>query len=402
MPHQTKHLDDHPVSAHQPQWEIGSFLRYEQERPDIVSITRDWEGEVPRKTNDAVIQILQGDYPANVFLAELPRAQGWTRKLKLFIPGQEGCIVNVIGGGAPRLLLGDDVVYQLPNPTAKRRAATYRHFLADKGVTEEALMFDEVQGGLSLPLANLIHERMTHAAALVGDSVAVPTLLARGHLSIPRWDGAFLVYSEALNYRPRHYLRPEYIHQKFNGKRGLEIFLAGVRNLFQILRQINKHEDGMFHMDLVHRLQGGSANVGFTPDGKAVIKGWGRRITEQIGEWPSSDRRTYQLREVIGALAGLLQDVSISGIRGEQRHRLLVDIVWAGLGEYTDRYGKIDRVSLASGFPSNADRFVKSTRTFLSEGDSSDDLLASLLYQESRQLENGVKHWLIECVTHYV
>ena len=163
MPDQTRSRNAHPVPVHEPAREIGSFLRYEQERPDIVSVLCDWEGEAARKTIDAVIQVLKGDYPGNVFLAELPRAQGWTRKLKLYIPGQEGRIVNIIGGGAPRLLLGNEVVYQLPNPDAKRKSTVYRHSLVEGRLSAETLALDEVQGGLPLSLANHIHERMAQA-----------------------------------------------------------------------------------------------------------------------------------------------------------------------------------------------------------------------------------------------
>jgi hypothetical protein len=66
MPDQTRSRNAHPVPVHEPAWEIGSFLRYEQERPDIVSVLCDWEGEAARKTIDAVIQVLKGDYPGNV------------------------------------------------------------------------------------------------------------------------------------------------------------------------------------------------------------------------------------------------------------------------------------------------------------------------------------------------
>jgi hypothetical protein len=400
MPDQTRSRNAHPVPVHEPAWEIGSFLRYEQERPDIVSVLCDWEGEAARKTIDAVIQVLKGDYPGNVFLAELPRAQGWTRKLKLYIPGQEGRIVNIIGGGAPRLLLGNEVVYQLPNPDAKRKSTVYRHSLVEGRLSAETLALDEVQGGLPLSLANHIHERMAQALVLTGDSVAVPTLVAKGRFTIPRWDGSFLVYSEVLSYRPPYYLRPENRYRKFDGKRGVEVFRSGVRTLFQALRQINMHDDGFFHGDLIHRHLGGSANLGFTPEGLAVIKGWGRRMDEQVTDWPSNDRRTHQLREVTGALAGLLQDVSTSGMSREEQRSLLIDIVSAGLEAYTGRHKMIDRVSLASGLPSDMDRFMQSTQRFLSDDNLSDYPINSILYQESGQLEEGIKRWLVKCVTH--
>jgi hypothetical protein len=400
MPDQTRSRNAHPVPVHEPAWEIGSFLRYEQERPDIVSVLCDWEGEAARKTIDAVIQVLKGDYPGNVFLAELPRAQGWTRKLKLYIPGQEGRIVNIIGGGAPRLLLGNEVVYQLPNPDAKRKSTVYRHSLVEGRLSAETLALDEVQGGLPLSLANHIHERMAQALVLTGDSVAVPTLVAKGRFTIPRWDGSFLVYSEVLSYRPPYYLRPENRYRKFDGKRGVEVFRSGVRTLFQALRQINMHDDGFFHGDLIHRHLGGSANLGFTPEGLAVIKGWGRRMDEQVTDWPSNDRRTHQLREVTGALAGLLQDVSTSGMSREEQRSLLIDIVSAGLEAYTGRHKMTDRVSLASGLPSDMDRFMQSTQRFLSDDNLSDYPINSILYQESGQLEEGIKRWLVKCVTH--
>jgi hypothetical protein len=402
MPDQTRSRNAHPVPVHEPAWEIGSFLRYEQERPDIVSVLCDWEGEAARKTIDAVIQVLKGDYPGNVFLAELPRAQGWTRKLKLYIPGQEGRIVNIIGGGAPRLLLGNEVVYQLPNPDAKRKSTVYRHSLVEGRLSAEILALDEVQGGLPLSLANHIHERMAQALVLTGDSVAVPTLVAKGRFTIPRWDGSFLVYSEVLSYRPPYYLRPENRYRKFDGKRGVEVFRSGVRTLFQALRQINMHDDGFFHGDLTHRHLGGSANLGFTPEGLAVIKGWGRRMDEQVTDWPSNDRRTHQLREVTGALAGLLQDVSTSGMSREEQRSLLIDIVSAGLEAYTGRHKMIDRVSLASGLPSDMDRFMQSTQRFLSDDNLSDYPINSILYQESGQLEEGIKRWLVKCVTHHL
>jgi hypothetical protein len=402
MPDQTRSRNAHPVPVHEPAWEIGSFLRYEQERPDIISVLCDWEGEVPRQTIDAVMQVLKGDYPKNVFLAELPRAQGWTRKLKLFIPGQEGRIVNIIGGGTPRLLLGNDVAYLLPNPDTKRKSTLYRYFLVERGLSAETLALDEVQGGLSFSLANHIHDRMAQASALMGDSVAVPNLVAKGRFTIPRWDGAFLVYSEVLNYRPRYYLRPENRYRKFDSKRGVEVFRSGVRTLFQALRQINMHEDGFFHGDLIHRHLGGSANLGFTTQGAVVIKGWGRRMDEQVRDWPSNDCDTHQMREVTGALAGLLQDVSTSGMNREEQQNLLIDIVSAGLEEYTGRNKMIDRVSLASGLPSDMDRFMQSTHRFLSDDNLNDYPINSILYQESGQLEDGIKRWLVKCVTHHL
>ncbi len=402
MPNQTRSRDAHPVPVHDPAWEIGSFLRYEQERPDIVSVLHDWEGEIARKTIDAVTQVLKGDYPRNVFLAELPGAGTWTRKLKLFIPGQEGRIVNIIGGGTPRLLLGNEVAYQLPNPNAKRKSTVYRYSLVEGRLSAETLTLDEVQGGLSLSLANHIHERMAQALILTGNHVTVPTLITMGRFTIPRWDGSFLVYSEVLNYRPSYYLRPENRYRKFDSKRGVEVFRSGVSSLFQALRQINMHDDGFFHGDLIHRHLGGSANLGFTPEGVAVIKGWGRRMDEQVTDWPSKDRRTHQMREVTGALAGLLQDVSTSETNREERQSLLIDTVSAGLEAYTGRHKMIDRVSLASGLPTDIDRFMESTQRFLSNDNLSDYPINSILYQESGQLDDRIKHWLVKCVTHHL
>lgn len=403
MPDQTGRRTERPVPAHEEAWDIGNFLRYEHERPDVVSALSDWEGEVPRKTIDAVMQILRGDYPENVYLAELPRAGAWTRKLKLFVPGQEGRIVNLIGGGAPRLLLGNEVVYQLPNPDAKYKSLAYRHFVVEERLAAETLVFDEVQGSLALSLAVLIHERMAQASAIVGEgSTAVPTLIARGHLSIPRWEGGFLVYSEVVNHRPPYYLRPENRYRKFDGKRGLDVFRSGVRSLFQTLRRINLHEDGLFHGDLVHHHRGGSANLGFTPEGAAVIKGWGRRVDEQVKDWPSKDRRIHCMREATGALAGLIHDVSVSGMNREEQQRLLVDVVLAGLEEYTDRQGMIERVSLSAGLPSDVDRFTQSTQQFLSNDDQSDYPLNSILYQECERLDDRLKSWLVRNVTRYL
>ncbi len=285
---------------------------------------------------------------------------------------------------------------------AKRKSTVYRYSLVEGRLLAEALIFDEVQGGLSSSLAKHIHDRMAQASALMGDSVAVPTLVTKGRFTIPRWDGTFLVYSEVLNYRPRYYLRPENRYRKFDSKRGVEVFRSGVRTLFQALRQINLHEDGFFHGDLIHRHFGGSANLGFTRQGAVVIKGWGRRMDEQVRDWPSNDRRTHQMREVTGALAGLLQDVLNNEMNREERQNLLIDTVSAGLEAYTGRHKMIDRISLASGLPSDMDRFIKSSQRFLSDDNLSDYLLNSILYQESGQLEDGIKHWLVKCVTRHL
>jgi hypothetical protein len=105
---------------------------------------------------------------------------------------------------------------------------------------------------------------------------------------------------------------------------------------------------------------------------------------------------------VTGALAGLLQDIINSGMNREERQRLLIDTVSAGLEAYTGRHKMIDRVSLAFGLPSDMDRFVRSTQRFLSDNDLSDYPINSILYQESGQLEEGIKRGLVKCVTHHL
>jgi hypothetical protein len=108
------------------------------------------------------------------------------------------------------------------------------------------------------------------------------------------------------------------------------------------------------------------------------------------------------MREVTGALAGLLQDIFDSGMNREERQGLLIDTVSAGLEAYTGRHKMIDRVSLASGLPSDTDRFVRSTQRFLSDDDLSDYPINSILYQESGQLQERIKRWLVKCVTHHL
>jgi|YNPNPStandDraft_1061719.scaffolds.fasta_scaffold22161_5 hypothetical protein len=213
MPGSKKIRRNDPIPAHESEWDIGSYLRYEHERPDVVSLTCDWEGDVPSQSVSAVLQVLRGDYPDAVYLAEIPKPGAWTRKLKLFVPGQQDRVMTVIGGGTPRLWLGNEVGYQLPNPQAKYTSTTYRHFLAENDLSTEKAAVEEVQGGLALPQSKHIQERMAQALSLTGDSMAIPTVAAMGTFSIPGWEGAFLAYSEVINYRPASYLRSEVGHQ---------------------------------------------------------------------------------------------------------------------------------------------------------------------------------------------
>jgi len=301
-----------------------------------------------------MLQVLRGDYPDDVYLAEMPRPGAWTRKLKLFVPGQEDRVMTVVGGGAPRLWLGNEVAYQLPNPTSKYVSMTYRHFLAEKNLLSEKIALEEPVGGLALSQGKHIHDRMAQAQALTQGSTAVPTLAARGAFNIPGWEGAFLSFCEAINHRPAAYLRSG-MEGKGPGRRwGAEVFRAGVESLFQILREINIRDGGMFHGDLVHRVHGGSANLGFTPEGSAVLKGWGRRVDEQVKEWPVEDFRRHQVREVTGALAGLVYDILACDMGREDRWRLVIDTVRSGLEGYTGR--KIDEVTLTFGLPTDMDR----------------------------------------------
>lgn len=153
----------------------------------------------------------------------------------------------------------------------------------------------------------------------------------------------------------------------------------------------------MFHGDLVHRLRGGSANLGFSLEGTAVLKGWGRRADEQVKTWPVEEFRRHQMREVTGALAGLIYDILDSDMRREDRWRLVVDTVQSGLEEYTGRQGAIDQV-LTFGLPPDMDRLRKTRRAILDDyelRDYQDDLI---LHQESGQLPDEIRSWLVQCV----
>ena len=383
--------------AHEAEWDIGSYLRYEHERPDVVSLSLDGESAPPSQSLDAVLQILQGDYPDKVYLAEMPRPGAWTRKLKLFVPGQKGRVITVVGGGAPRLWLGNEVAYQLPNPQAKHNSEIYRHFLAENSLLTEKVRFEEAQGGLGLPQGKHIQTRMAQALALTDDSVAVPMLVARGRLSIPGWEGAFLAYSEIFNHRPGSYLRSELGQRWATPGWGVEVFRSGVRSLFQTLRRVNVREDGMFHGDLVHRLRGGSANLGFSLEGAAVLKGWGRRADEQVKAWPAEEFRRHQMREVTGALAGLIYDILDSDMKREDRWRLMVDTVQSGLEEYTGRQGAIAQV-LTFGLPPDTDRLRKTRRAILDDYELRDYQEEVILHQESGQLPDEIRSWLVQCV----
>lgn len=402
MPGSKKIRRNVPIPAHESAWDIGSYLRYEHERPDVVSLTCDWEGDVPSQSVSAVLQVLRGDYPDAVYLAEMPKPGAWTRKLKLFVPGQQDRVMTVIGGGTPRLWLGNEVGYQLPNPRVRYTSTRYRHIPAENNLVSEKIVFEEAQGGLALPQSKHIQERMAQALALTGDSMAIPTLAARGRFNIPGWEGAFLVYSEAVNYRPASYLRSEIGGKGLNLGEGVEVFRSGVRSLFQTLKKINVQEGGVFHGDLVHRVHGGSANVGFTLEGTAVLKGWGRRSDEQVQEWSAQNFRRHQMREVTGALAGLLYDILDSDLERDDRWRLLVDTVGSGLEAYTGRQGSIDQVTLTSGLPTELDRLRKTRRKILDDYDTRDYQDEVILHQESGQLPDEIRSWLIQCVIRFV
>jgi hypothetical protein len=402
VPGSKKIRKDVSIPAYRSEWDIGSYLRYEHERPDVVSLTSDWEGDVPSQSVSAVLQVLRGDYPDAVYLAEMPKPGGWTRKLKLFVPGQQDRVMTVIGGGTPRLWLGNEVGYQLPNPRVKYTSMLYRHAPAENNLVSEKIVSEEAQGGLALPQSKHIQERVAQALALTGDSMAIPTLTARGRFNIPEWEGAFLAYSEAINYRPASYLRSEVGHQGLDRGGGVEVFRSGVRSLFQTLKKINIREGGMFHGDLVHRVHGGSANVGFTLEGTAVLKGWGRREDEQVQEWSARNFRRHQMREVTGALAGLLYDILDSDLGREDRWRLMVDIVGSGLEAYTGRQGMIDRIELTSGLPTDMDRLRKARREILDDYDMRDYQDEVILHQESGQLPDEIRSWLVQCVIRLV
>jgi hypothetical protein len=402
MPGSRKIERDSPTPAHHSRWDIGSYLRYEHERPDVVVLSWDWEGDVPKKTIGAILQVLRGDYPDEVYLAELPIPGSWTRKLKLFVPGQGGQVVTVVGGGAPRLWLGNEVAYQLPNPRAKHTSEIYRHFLAEHTLSTQKIPVEEVLGGLALPQGEHIQYRMTQAQALTGHSIAVPTLVARGTLSIPKWEGAVLAYSEAVNHHPASYLQSEFEGRGFDRRWGVEVFRSGVRSLFRTLRAINIREGGMFHGDLVHRVHGGSANLGFTLEGDAVLTGWGRRVDERIEEWSVDDFRRHQMREVTGALAGLVDGILGSELGREGRQHIMVDTVRVALEEYSGRQGIIDPVTLAIGLPTDMGRFGKPHRKILDDYDIRNCQHEVILRQESGQLPEEIKSWLVQSVVRYL
>jgi hypothetical protein len=182
----------------------------------------------------------------------------------------------------------------------------------------------------------------------------------------------------------------------------VEVFRSGVRSLFQTLRKINIQEGGLFHGDLVHRVRGGSANMGFTLEGTAVLKGWGRREDEQVQEWSAQNFRRHQMREVTGALAGLLYDILDSDLGREDRWRLMVDTVGSGLEAYTGHQGMIDRVELTFGLPTEMDRLRQARREILDDYDMRDYQDEVILHQESGQLPDEIRSWLIQCVIRFV
>ncbi len=380
-------------------WDIGSFLRYEHERPDAVTLVCDWRGEVPTRSIDAALSVMRGDYPEGVYLAELPQPGHWTRKLKLFVPGQEDRVVTVAGGGTPRLWLGNEVAYQLPNPKARYTGRTDRYFKAEGNVVVEKVAFDEPQGGLALSQSKLIHDRMMQASALTHGSPAVPVLAARGQFCIMGWKGAFLVYSEAINYRPAVFLHAGHGYQSLGRAVRMKTFCLGVRSLFRTLRELN--DGGMFHGDLVHRVHGGSANLGFTPQGHAVLKGWGRRVDVEALDWSPGDFRRHQMREVTGALAGLIHDMLRSDVPHEDVQEMMVDLVLTGLKTYTGREAP-DRVELMIGLSTETDRLRRAGPVMPGGYDFEDDYFGMMLYQESSQLPDEIRNWLVQCVTRYV
>lgn len=390
-----------PIStpASRSEWDIGSFLRYEHERPDAVTLVCDWRGEVPTRSVDAALHVLRGEYPDGVFLAELPQPGRWTRKLKLFVPGQEDRVVTVVGGGTPRLWLGNEVAYQLPNPKAKYSGVTYRYFRSEDGLSVERITFEEPQGGLALTQSQHIHERMAQASALAHEGVAVPALAARGQFCMTGWKGAFLIYSEAINFRPAMFLRAGRGYQSLGRAVRVKAFCLGVRSLFRTLRELN--DGGMFHGDLVHRVQGGSANLGFTPQGQAVLKGWGHRIDVQALDWLPEAFHRQRMREVTGALAGLIEDILRSDLPHEDLQQMVVDLVLTGLKTYTGREAP-DRVELMIGLSTETDRLRRAGPVMPGGYDFQDEYDGMLLYQESSQLPDEIRNWLVQCVTRYV
>lgn len=385
--------------ASRSEWDIGNFLRYEHERPDIVTVACDWLGEGPIRSVDAVLGVLRGNYPDGVFLAELPRPGAWTRKLKLFVPGQEDRVVTVVGGGTPRLWLGGEVAYQLPNPKARYAGVYYRYFKSEDSLSAEKIAFDEPQGGLAAPQCYHIHDRMVHAAALLHNGVTVPTLIARGQFSMPGWNGAFLVYSEAINYRPTAFLRGGRGYQGLGQGVRKKAFCLGVRSLFRTLRELN--DGGMFHGDLVHRVRSGSANLGFTPQGQVVLKGWGHRIDVQALDWPPEAFHQHRMREVTGALAGLIQDILSSSLPHEDRREMMVDLALTGLKAYSGREA-LDRVELMIGLSTEMDRLRKAGPVMPGGYDFQDDYEAMILHQESGQLPDEIRNWLVQAVPRYI
>ncbi|HML21106.1 MAG TPA: hypothetical protein PKD09_05620 [Aggregatilinea sp.] len=381
------------------EWDIGTYLRYEHERPDVVALTCDWRGEVPTLTIDAALAVLRGDYPRNVYLAELPRPGAWTRKLKLIVPGQESRIVTVAGGGTPRLWLGNEVAYQLPNLKARYMGAIYRYAMSNGKLAVEKLTFDEPQGGLALSLSHHIHDRMVQARALIDDRVIVPDLAARGQFSMPGWNGAFLIYSEAVNYRPSTFLRLGRGYSSLGHPVRLKAFCLGVHNLLHTLRKLN--DGGMFHGDLVHRVHGGSANLGFTPQGQVVLKGWGHRIDVKALEWPPEALHRQRMREVTGALAGLLEDLLNSDLPQEERKQRVVELVSIGLKAYTGR-SVLDPVELMIGLTTETNRLHRSMPMMPGGYDFQDDYDGMFLYSESSQLPDEMRNWLVQCVFQYV
>ncbi|WP_162909839.1 hypothetical protein [Aggregatilinea lenta] len=386
-----------PTSASE--WDIGSFLRYEHERPDDATLLCDWRGDVPTVSIDAAIGVLRGQYPNGVYLAELPRAGAWTRKLKLLVPGQEGRVVTVVGGGSPRLWLGGEVAYELPNPKARYAGIVYRYVPSDGALSVEKLAFNEPQGGLAMAQCHTIHERMAQASVLLGEGPVVPVLAARGQFCVPGWEGAFLVYSEAANYRPAAFLRYGRGHQGLGRVVRTKAFCLGVRSLFRTLRTLN--DGGMFHGDLVHRVHGGSANLGITPQGEVVLKGWGHRIDVDVAGWPAEAQHRQRMREVTGALAGLIHDILGSTLPQEDRQPMMVELVLHALKAYTGQEAP-DHVELMIGLSTETDRLRRVMPVMPGGHQFQDEYAELVLHQECGQLPDEIRNWLVQCVTRYI
>lgn len=176
-------------------------------------------------------------------------------------------------------------------------------------------------------------------------------MLIRGQFVIPRWKGGFLVYREPLNHHPAIYLH--------RGMQGDRVFLKGVESLFRLLQHVNRE---MFNGDLVRHVNGGSANLGFTPDGAVVVRGWGRRFDERVPDWSPDDLRKHRMCEVLSALAGLIGEILNCGrTPAEQRH-LIIDTVKTGVESYTGRQKTLDSVGLAVGLPNQDDLLGKYSR----------------------------------------